>query len=402
MATNYTSEHTGAEIDRAVTRANNPDTAVTDGSEALVSSGAVYDAIRRPSAEEAAAMLQALGINVSAETINYLEGLNEKLITALGKKVNTTDTIGVNRGGTGRTSLTADSFLAGNGTSAVKLLTPAEVLTKIGAAASEHTHDYLPLSGGTLTGTLYSNSNNSLSMKLGGSGNYSTVIGGHSSKDQLHFAYGLYGNKNGNSIVYGGGGGIHLLSDGAIILEPYSVNWAATYGNVIVGAQGTERGVEIRPNTDNNGSLGYSGSRWKYCYSVNGVSVSSDARLKENTSDDFTKLTEAFAKLRPVTYEYADIKDGKTRIGFIAQELEETFKEVGLDPDKFALLQKDELDHESDMAKFIGDTTVYSLNYSEFIALNTAMIQRQQAEIESLRKTVEDLVGQVGGDTTWQ
>ena len=53
--------------------------------------------------------------------------------------------LAVQHGGTGRTSLAADSFLAGNDTSAVKLLTPAEVLTKIGA---------VPLSGGAMTGPL--------------------------------------------------------------------------------------------------------------------------------------------------------------------------------------------------------------------------------------------------------
>lgn len=44
------------------------------------------------------------------------------------------------KGGTGKTSLTSGSYLVGNGTNAVNLKTPAEVLTDIGAAASDHTH----------------------------------------------------------------------------------------------------------------------------------------------------------------------------------------------------------------------------------------------------------------------
>lgn len=145
MAVNYTSEHTGAEIDAAVTKANNPDSKVTEDSANLVTSGAVHDALFNPTATEAAALLKALGVNVSAEVLNYLSGLSGSLTDLLDKKVDNTDIIDVPHGGTGQKSLTADSFLAGNGTGAVKLLTPTEVLTKIGA---------LPLSGGTMTGPL--------------------------------------------------------------------------------------------------------------------------------------------------------------------------------------------------------------------------------------------------------
>ena len=66
-------------------------------------------------------------------------------------------------------------------------------------------------------------------------------------------------------------------------------------------------------------------------------------------------------------------------------------KDEDLDPDKFSFLQKDELNPDSEMAKNIGDTTVYSLNYSEFIALNTAMIQKQQSEIDEMKKEIEEL-----------
>jgi len=45
-------------------------------------------------------------------------------------------TVAVNKGGTGKTTLTAGSYLVGNGTSAVALKTPAEVLANIGAASA--------------------------------------------------------------------------------------------------------------------------------------------------------------------------------------------------------------------------------------------------------------------------
>jgi hypothetical protein len=59
----------------------------------------------------------------------------------------TTGSFGVARGGTGRTTLAAGSYLIGDGTNAVALQTPAQVLAAIGAASGAHVHDaeYAPL-----------------------------------------------------------------------------------------------------------------------------------------------------------------------------------------------------------------------------------------------------------------
>lgn len=52
----------------------------------------------------------------------------------------TSGTFGVARGGTGKASVTSGSYLVGNGTGAMTEKTPAQVLSHIGAAASDHTH----------------------------------------------------------------------------------------------------------------------------------------------------------------------------------------------------------------------------------------------------------------------
>lgn len=52
----------------------------------------------------------------------------------------TSGTFGVARGGTGLSTITAGSYMIGNGTNAVSLKTPAQVLSDIGAAASGHSH----------------------------------------------------------------------------------------------------------------------------------------------------------------------------------------------------------------------------------------------------------------------
>lgn len=149
--------------------------------------------------------------------------------------------------------------------------------------------------------------------------------------------------------------------------------------------------TECKPSVDNKMHLGVPGSRFMDVYAAGGVKTSSDSRLKKNISADFTALAKVFAKLRPVTYEYADIDDGLTRIGFIAQEVETAMAEEGLNAGDYAFLAKDEIDPECDMAKFIGDTRVYSLNYSEFVALNTYMIQTLQKENEELKERLDKI-----------
>ena len=185
-----------------------------------------------------------------------------------------------------------------------------------------------------------------------------------------------------------------IQSKNEIELNPYN----QTAGYFIIGNVNDADGCELRPASDSYNEIGCSSYRFKNMYSVNGVKTTSDKRLKEKISDDLSKLTEVFSQLRPVSYEYSDIKDGKMRFGFVAQEVEESLKKAGIDPDKVALLQKDAIPKDSEMAKNIGDTTVYSLNYSEFIALNTKMIQdlvcRVAAlsdDVYSLKKEIESL-----------
>lgn len=241
---------------------------------------------------------------------------------------------------------------------------------------------YLPLSGGLLTGNLIIPNGTSILLKNNSGNAVSSLI--IDSSNNL-----ILGNGTGtivNTSVKGKT--VELKSEsGQISLAPSGT----AYKFIAKSISGSSVGPAFYCSTKNYGTLGTANFLWNRVYAVNGVSTSSDERLKENISDDFSKLAEVFMKLRPVTFEYSDIKDGKTRIGFIAQDIEKAMKDEDLDPDKFSFLQKDELNPDSEMAKNIGDTTVYSLNYSEFIALNTAMIQKQQSEIDEMKKEIEGL-----------
>ena len=65
----------------------------------------------------------------------------------------TSGTLGVARGGTGKSSVTSGNFLVGNGTSALTEKTPAQVLSAIGAAASSHNQAASTITAGTFAAT---------------------------------------------------------------------------------------------------------------------------------------------------------------------------------------------------------------------------------------------------------
>lgn len=410
MATNYTSEHTGAKIDEGVRKALNPDSKVTEDSESLVTSGAVHDALFSPTAEEAAAILKALGVDVSAEVLNYLSGLSGNLTELLNKKVDNTDIIDVAHGGSGRSSLTADSFLVGNGTTAVKLLTPTEVLTKIGAADK---NSYLPLSGGTMTGKIIYPNNVRFDIKDSSGVARNTLS--CSSDDALNIGYGLYEQSAGSTRIYG-----NTVRNYSKANQYWFVGGqTATYAGMEYDADVDtcffygSKADSLKIGMDNLRGGGY----FNYLYWKNGGN-DSDRRKKKNINYDLTELLEVFPELKPVTFIFKDDDKEMIRIGFIAQDLEETFATKGIRPNDYDFLRLEDTKDED-----IDDGKKYVVDYNEFTALNTAMIQvqgieinalkekysEQQTIIETLKKeidtikaTVEKLVETVGGEAVWQ
>ena len=110
----------------------------------------------------AAAELNVLdGITATTTELNYVDGVTSNIQTQLNGKAAsshnhsasniTSGTLGVARGGTGKSSVTSGNYLIGNGTSAMTEKTPAEVLSHIGAAASSHNHAASNITSGTLS-----------------------------------------------------------------------------------------------------------------------------------------------------------------------------------------------------------------------------------------------------------
>ena len=164
-------------------------------------------------------------------------------------------------------------------------------------------------------------------------------------------------------------------------------------------------GESFRPNSEYKdiGKLGTASLYWNAIYSKNGAISTSDKNAKENIEYMDDKET-FFNSLKPCTFKF---KNGdRTHFGFISQDVEEALKENGMTAFDFAGFCKD-----LKMETFINDDGeeeerivlddmgeeqyTYSLRYSEFIALNTHMIQKANKKIEQQQKEIDDLKGAV-------
>jgi hypothetical protein len=165
---------------------------------------------------------------------------------------------------------------------------------------------------------------------------------------------------------------------------------------------GVEAGIAINsgsvyvPSEHNDGimSLGSSGRKWNQLYAASSTISTSDRNKKQDITDMSDTQEQLFNQLKPVTYKLKEGNSGRTHYGFISQDVEEALTYVGLTSKDFAGFCKDE--HIDDNNNIVLDTDGnivydYSLRYSEFIALNTHMIQKLQDEIKALKAEINEM-----------
>lgn len=123
-------------------------------------------------------------------------------------------------------------------------------------------------------------------------------------------------------------------------------------------------------------------------YSSGGWKTTSDRRKKK----DFRKLLEDdrferfFELLQPMEYRLIENEE-KMHIGFVAQDVEQAMKCCDISENEFyglehAVFSEKDFESNEEWEKFLkqngGANDMYTLCYQEFIALNTAMIQKLQ------------------------
>ena len=124
--------------------------------------------------------------------------------------------------------------------------------------------------------------------------------------------------------------------------------------------------------------LGDSDRRWGQIYSTNSTIATSDRKEKKYIKPLRKSAREFIMNLNPVSYQFKNGESGRTHYGLIAQDVEETMKDLGMTDLDFAGFCKDEK----------GDDYIYGLRYEEFIAPMIKTIQLQQEEIEELKRRV--------------
>lgn len=172
-------------------------------------------------------------------------------------------------------------------------------------------------------------------------------------------------------------------SSGAVVIASDSESYYWAHGFQM--ARGTSWGG-VCIGDDSQGLRLYGTSIWA-SHSIS----TSDENLKENftTLDQYEDF---YMNLNPIGFNYIGDYDGKkTHFGFGAHKTEDILESKGYDSDKFAVVTHRPLVQEDIEKRFGKDVTVdieteYGVSYTEFIALNTHMIQ----------KTRKDLIYQAG------
>jgi hypothetical protein len=119
--------------------------------------------------------------------------------------------------------------------------------------------------------------------------------------------------------------------------------------------------------------------------STNANSLPSDRNFKRDIEDLNIGL-DLVNKLNPVSYNYKIDNDGTPKMyGLIAQDLEQSLEEVGVDKNSVQLLQHKPNDDEKE--------SDYSLDYLKLTPILIKAIQEQQTIIEDLKTRIETLEG---------
>ena len=131
-------------------------------------------------------------------------------------------------------------------------------------------------------------------------------------------------------------------------------------------------------SSDGTARLGDSDKRWGQIYSTNSTIATSDRKEKKYIKPLRKSAREFIMNLNPVSYQFKNGESGRTHYGLIAQDVEETMKELGMTDLDFAGFCKDKKD----------DDYIYGLRYEEFIAPLIKTVQLMQVEIEELKREV--------------
>lgn len=217
------------------------------------------------------------------------------------------------------------------------------------------------------------------------SGNYISIGNYNNAWNNYYYAPGYHAFYcNGNGVAYIQSNGIKMnnydimfnighgikYGEGEWILRPYK---SGDY-NVTALGNGDRRTVLYGSQVKLNSSTG--------------TTVTSDRRLKKDFRDFDERYEKFFMNLKPQIYRMAYEKNAeeyKRTNGFVAQDVERALINADINPEELDLISHDTADKEFLDEMFNGHPPdiqkQYSLNYNNFISLNTHMIQKTRTEM---------------------
>lgn len=185
---------------------------------------------------------------------------------------------------------------------------------------------------------------------------------------------------------------IELYSGGALRLWANYGSvylWNGRYSTAINLSDLAYFDASVAPANDNSFSLGVIDRRWTQVYATKGTINTSDRREKKDIEYNMDKYSDFFLDLKPTQYKFVHNNSNRYHLGFISQDIEESLNKHGLLSTDFAGFIKSPVHDEKD-ASIINDYK-YGLRYSEFIALNTYMIQKLYIKINELETKITQL-----------
>lgn len=145
------------------------------------------------------------------------------------------------------------------------------------------------------------------------------------------------------------------------------------------------QGVRFIPMTDATQNLGQAANRWNTLFASNGTINTSDAREKKNIQNIKYGLN-SLMQLRPVSFEWNKDDGSGTKLGLIAQELQQVVPEVVRDWD----WEEDEQGNRKKVA-----SPILGVYYSDLIPVLIKATQEQQLIIEKQKQEIDLLKQQL-------
>lgn len=244
-------------------------------------------------------------------------------------------------------------------------------------------NNYLPLSGGTVTGTLVLSKNTGLSGTAANA--VALIVGGAQTAKHIEIDFNEIQAKSSGTASTD----LKLNSTGG--------------GSVYIGT--SAKGVcvnssnSIYPRTTKAISCGHSSYLWTTVYAQTATINTSDIREKQAIDDIPDEVLDAWGEVNFKQYKLNDsvnekgFENARFHTGLIAQEIMEVFTKHGLDPTKYGLFCHDEWDvHEDpkdETSPVVEHKDAYALRYEEALCLEAAYQRRRLDRLEAIIKNLQ-------------